>query len=282
MNENKDKPKDKSKTGFIVAISILVIIVIILSIFLLIFATPLKDILFYKRVAEEETSEEPTTEETEETLEGTTEETTTQEQTEKTTEETTGEVTEETTQETTEETTEETEETTEEELKTIEIHPSDIGYIVEPTGVNTETAIIGDSISNTKVIGFFGFDLSSLTGKTIDSVTLKLKTFKFWDDAPPSNFSDIGVAFSRYKIFPLTPGALIRASIIGKSFPYNEDPIVWSDDDSLKSLIQHFVESNANAEFHIGYHPNCDTDGDNKIDGREYRKEDISLIVKYH
>jgi len=90
MNEKK-KPKDKSKTGFIVAISILVIIVIIVALFLLIFATPLKDILFYKRVAEEETSEElTTTEETEEpTTEETTEESTTTEETTEETEETT-------------------------------------------------------------------------------------------------------------------------------------------------------------------------------------------------
>jgi hypothetical protein len=259
-NENK-KPKDKSKTVFIVAISILVIIIIILAILLLIFATPLKDILFPKKIAEEETSEELTT--MEETEEPTTTEETTEEQT------TTEEI-------------EETKETYEEELKTIELHPSDIGYIVEPTGVNTVTAIIGDSISNTKVIGFFGFDLSSLSGKTIDSVTLKLKTYKFWDDAPPSNFSDIGIAFSRYKIFPLDPGDLITASIIGKSFLYNEDPILWSDDNNLKSLIQHCVESNVNAEFHMGYHPNCDTDLDNRIDGKEYRKEDITLTVDNH
>ncbi len=97
MNEKKGKPKDKSKTVFIVAISILVVIIIILALLLLIFATPLKDILFYKPVAEEEAEEVTTTEETTE------EATTTEEETE---------VAEES-EETTEETTEETEETTE-------------------------------------------------------------------------------------------------------------------------------------------------------------------------
>ncbi|GAG95528.1 unnamed protein product, partial [marine sediment metagenome] len=85
------KPKDKPKTGLKIVIALLVIMIIILLLSLLIFATPLKDILFYKRVAEEETSEEPTTtEETEETEEPTTEVTTEESTTTEETEETTG------------------------------------------------------------------------------------------------------------------------------------------------------------------------------------------------
>lgn len=97
MNEDKDKPKRRSK----LIITLLIVIVIILIPSLIAFAilaTPLKDILFPRKIVVETTEELTTTEEEATTTEELTEETETTEETTEISEETT-EVTEETTEE---------------------------------------------------------------------------------------------------------------------------------------------------------------------------------------
>jgi len=97
MNEYNDNPKNKNK--LIISILVAIALILVLFVILIIFTTPLKNILFTKRVVEEEAKEITTIEEI---IEKTTEETT-KEQTEKPTEETPSEETKETEEKTTKE-----------------------------------------------------------------------------------------------------------------------------------------------------------------------------------
>ena len=165
----------------------------------------------------------------------------------------------------------------------IVLHPKDIGYIVDPSGVNTETAIFGDSISNSLVQGYFGFgSLSELSSWEIDKVILTMKTYKFWGDPSPDLLSDIQIILNRgiYEIFPLDSSDWFVETGINKFFPNNTEPIIWSDN-NLTEEIQERVENGRKVEFRLNYYPNFDTDWDNQIDGREYRAEDIELIIYF-
>jgi len=50
---------------------------------------------------------------------------------------------------------------------------------------------------------------------------------------------------------------------------------------TFMNAIQERINEGRKVEFEIFY-VNCDTDWDNQIDGREYRKEDITLTIIYH
>jgi len=165
----------------------------------------------------------------------------------------------------------------------IVLHPKDIGYLVNPSGVNTETAIFGDSISNQRVQGYFGFgSLNELSSWEIEKVTLTMVTHKFWGDPSPDLLSDIQIILNRgiYEIFPLDSSDWIIETGINKSFPNNTEPIIWSDN-NLTEEIQARVVYGRKVEFRLNYYPNFDTDWDGQIDGREFRAEDIELIIDF-
>ena len=52
-------------------------------------------------------------------------------------------------------------------------------------------------------------------------------------------------------------------------------------DDALKNAIQEKIDNGEKIEFRILYHPNFETDGDGKTDGKEYRKSGIALSIEY-
>ena len=162
------------------------------------------------------------------------------------------------------------------------INPINVGYLVWPTGVNTETVIFGDSTSNQKVQGMFGFgNLSDFSGRTIESVSLELKTHVFWGDPRPELLSDINIVLERrIELFPLSMDVWFGEVGIRKSFAYNQDPIIWSDSD-LKNEIQTRINDGRQIDFKLYYFPNFDTDGDYQIDGREYRRQDVALIISF-
>ena len=155
-------------------------------------------------------------------------------------------------------------------------NPFDIGYVVYPTGVNTSELIIGDSISNTDVRGFFAFDLITLRGKEIVSATLRLNTYKYYPD--PSFKGRIIISFRVY--LPLdaddyeVPGLVMIPPF---DFDNRENPIEFN---LLRSYVQQKVNDSCILGFCIRYEfP--DTDWDHEIDGREYSKESIRLTIRY-
>jgi len=162
------------------------------------------------------------------------------------------------------------------------LNPSDIGYLVFPSGVNTETAIIGDSVSNTEVRGYFGFDnLSSIAGREIESVTLRLDTSDTLDHPDPALLPYIAVYLERDReIFPLDSDYWDCVMEGSKTFNYGDEPLIWSNN-FLKDAIKERADEDRRAEFCIVYYPFVEADGDNKIDGREFTKEDIRLIIEF-
>lgn len=158
--------------------------------------------------------------------------------------------------------------------------PFSIGYVVYPTGVNTTELIIGDSISNTDVRGFFAFDLIALSGKEILSANLRLNTYKYYPD--PSFKGRVIIVNSNYMppldvdyYFSLPP-VLEETGFV---FPNTANPIILSDQ-ILENYIQGKVDSSCIAGFTILYEFS-NTDWDYEIDGREFSKESISLRIKY-
>lgn len=146
--------------------------------------------------------------------------------------------------------------------------PFDIGYVVYPTGVNTTELIIGDSISNTDVRGFFAFDLITLSGKEIISATLRLNTYKYYPD--PSFKGFIMIYFKDY--LPLdasdynTPPLLIEFFM----FHYDTNPIE-TNSNTLRYKVQEKVNDGCILQLGILYKLQ-DTDWDHEIDGREFSK----------
>lgn len=156
-----------------------------------------------------------------------------------------------------------------------EIHPSDIGYIVYPSGVNTTELIIGDSISNTNVQGFFSFDASPFEGKTILDAKLRLNTYKFYPD--PSFKGNIIIIYKDY--LPLGAGDYIGPSSLVSPYVFdnNKNPLEISDS-RLVEKLQQKVDAGGKLQFAIFY-ANDASDGDNTIDGRQYSKVSITLTV---
>ena len=155
------------------------------------------------------------------------------------------------------------------------LHPTDIGYIVYPSGINTDSAIIGDSISNTDVRGFFAFDLSSIAGYELSSFNLQLKTSVPWNN--PSFKGGIKL----YKRAWL-PSLSSTDYEIGGTFIKR-----WPDSDNVEffttvelDYIEMLAATSQKLQFMLLYELYL-SDDDNKIDGREYTRDSITLTIVY-
>ncbi len=158
-------------------------------------------------------------------------------------------------------------------------HPFDIGYIVFPTGINTNSAIIGDSINNSVVRGYFSFDISGLMGKNIISATLELKTFKTYDN-PLSTFLGTIDMYMIEDYLPLGPEDWnpTKTGTFGVAFVHDAEPLVISGE-RLKNAIQQRVNEGKNLYFYILYYNPESSDNDFQTDGREFTKDTISLMI---
>jgi len=163
----------------------------------------------------------------------------------------------------------------------IKLYPSDIGHIIQhlasPNVVSTANVIIGDSSSNTDIRGFFAFDVSSLSGTGIITASLILNTYKLYDD--PAFKDHIGLRWGTY--LPLDPNDyLMLGTHPVESYDNNKEPIVFSRDDLVIAIGNMANINNDKLQFTIGY-SNDSSDGDGIMDGREYRIEDIILLIDY-
>ena len=158
------------------------------------------------------------------------------------------------------------------------IHPFDIGYIVPPTGINNDSAIIGDSISNTNVRGFFALNLSSLKGKNIINVELELKTSKFWGD--PSFKGDICIIYDNY--IPLDSSDYDTIGWVATTYGFanNTEPLRVQGE-SIKLNVKGIANGGYGIMSFVILYENDDSNGNFQIDGREFTKESISLKVTY-
>lgn len=157
------------------------------------------------------------------------------------------------------------------------LNPSVIGYIVYPSGINTTTMIIGDSISNTDVQGYFAFDVSSLAGLNITDASLKLKTFITHGDV---SFKSGGISLQRCLFMPsLGSEDYGFHPICGYWLNINEEPLVYNRD-FLKTMISDSIAEGRLLQFSLEY-GDSSSDLDNQIDGREYRKQDITLNIEF-
>jgi hypothetical protein len=160
------------------------------------------------------------------------------------------------------------------------VHPSAIGYIVYPTGINAASAIIGDSISNASVRGYFTFDISGLVGKNIVSVNLEIKTFRTLDDPLTTFLGRIEVDMIENYLPLGTEDWWPSGVIYSDNFNHDEEPLSVSND-LFKNAIQQRVDEGKNAYFWIWYYDPEKSDGDFRGDGREFTKDTITLKIKY-
>ncbi len=162
------------------------------------------------------------------------------------------------------------------------LNPKDIVYLVWSTGVNTETAIFGDSISNQITQGYFGFgNLSGFTGRTVESVSLQLNTYKYWGDIPVSVFGNIKCILIAETAFPLEILDWWSSFVADIVFNHFQEPLVWTGI-ILKNAIQSKINEGNPIEFKLHYIiPTSNTDGCGQADGREFRKYDITLTIEF-
>ncbi len=164
----------------------------------------------------------------------------------------------------------------------ITLKPKHVGYAIKDDGANNSELIIGDSVNNSDVKGFFSFDLDPLAGKTIESAKLILKLPEgvegFGLLGNPSFKGKIKILMLGYPV-PLEPGDYSTGGLCieFRDFSNSADPIEYS---GLTSYVDLILDSGNWLKSHIVYE-NQDSDGDFSIDGRRYRDEDISLIIGY-
>lgn len=156
-----------------------------------------------------------------------------------------------------------------------------LGYIIQhltsPHAVVTTSLIIGDSTGNTNIRGFFAFDVSSLSGKEIISASLVLKTRILHGD--PTFKDYIGLRWGSY--LPLGPeDYLMLGTHPVTSFNNIEEPIEFSRDDLAVAIDNAANNFNDKLQFAIGY-SNDSSNEDQKLDGREYSNEDITLYIEF-
>ena len=160
-------------------------------------------------------------------------------------------------------------------------HPSAIGYIVFPTGINTDSAIIGDSTSNSVERGYFTFDISGLVGKNIVSATLEINTFRTLDNPLPTFLGNIGIGMLE-NYLPLGPEDWVPTATgtFGSTYNHYTEPII-ENSNTFKNAIQQNVNEGKNAYFFLYYTDPQETDWDYQVDGREFTKDTITLQIQY-
>jgi hypothetical protein len=163
----------------------------------------------------------------------------------------------------------------------VEFHPSDVGHIIQHLTtthmVDTSSVLIGDSRDNTNIRGYFAFDLSSLAGKEIVSASLVLETYILHGD--PSFKDYIGLRWGTY--LPLEPeDYLMLGTHPVTIFDNLEEPIEFIREDLNVAIYNSANVFNQKLQFALGY-SNEASNGDLKLDGREYRSEDITLTIEY-
>jgi len=160
----------------------------------------------------------------------------------------------------------------------VNLNPSDIGYIVYPSGINTETLIFGDSISNTDVRGYFAFDLSPIRGKTVKTMTLTLEN--------PIEYGEPETFKGGIRLCAITSYLPLDAddydSIPAPAGWHYRDPIIFEmGEDSIGfALLQSIVDAGGKLECSIKYQNDL-SDGDFAKDGREYKRGNIILRILY-
>jgi len=160
------------------------------------------------------------------------------------------------------------------------LHPTDIGYIVYPSGINTETLIFGDSISNAEVHGYFGWaDLSPLSGREIETVTLRMDAYKIWGTVGTELCLKVDIGLSEDDIFPLDTGDWAGTVVAVEKFAPVDEPMIWSDD-PLRIYIFRRARDGERADF-IVYMDAFRGIDNYQIDGKEYLIDNISLIVEF-
>jgi len=161
-------------------------------------------------------------------------------------------------------------------LPHIVLHPSDIGHIVNPSGVDTKTCIIGDSVTNTNIKGYFAFDLRPLIGKDVTAATLYMDGTVMGD---PSFKGNIGLRWGEY--LPLEADDYLMLGLVRPvdTFNNDENPIIFSRAD-LVVAIENCANYPIKLQFGVAYYYDT-TDEDKISDGMEYRIEDISLVIFY-
>jgi len=164
----------------------------------------------------------------------------------------------------------------------VKLQPEHIGYIVYPSGINSTTLIIGDSISNTDVRGYFAFDLSPIRGKTVETMTLTLEN--------PIKYGEPEIFKGKIYLCVITSYLPLDAddydsipSPTGwRSYENYTDPIIFEMGEYSMgfALLQSIVDAGGKLECSIKY-KNDSSDGDFVKDGREYKRGNIILRILY-
>ncbi len=163
----------------------------------------------------------------------------------------------------------------------VNLNPSNIGYIVYPSGINTETLIFGDSISNTDVRGYFAFDLSPIGGKTVKTMTLTLEN--------PIEYGEPETFKGGIRLCAITSYLPLDADDYSVPAPagwcpyeYYRDPIILEMEEGSMGfgLLQSIVDAGGKLECSIKYQNDL-SDGDFAKDGREYKRGNIILRILY-
>ena len=163
-------------------------------------------------------------------------------------------------------------------------NPPDIGYVIGGDGVNTESLIIGDSIQNWVVMGYFAFDLSSLSGKTVSSANLSLKTYRLYGDLWGPAWGRIRLGIRNY--LPLDPSDYFKPAegdpyLFETVFRYDPNYTYVFSSADFKKVIQESINSGKKLQFYLASMVVGDTDLDYQADGGEFTKQTISLTINF-
>lgn len=162
---------------------------------------------------------------------------------------------------------------------TMNINPSDIGWVDSGGWVDTGSVGIGDTSLNTDARGFFAFNVNSLDEKEIVSATLKLEDPHYYS---PCNFKgDLQIYFVDFTPGGLTASDYFDVPYYGPvSFDWDEDPLEYSGG-YLEDTILSRAETGRKIQFAITYAVPATGGLAGVNEGRSYQVSDITLSVVY-
>jgi len=162
---------------------------------------------------------------------------------------------------------------------TVELHPTDVGWVDSAGWVDNSSVGIGDTSLNTDARGFFAFNISSFDDKNIVSAEVKLETPDYF---AVCNFKgDIQIYYVDFLPGGLTSADYSDIPYSGPiSFDWDDEPLSFSGNFLIDTILDR-ASIPRKLQFGITY-ANPATGGlAGTNEGRVYSVDDITLKIIY-
>lgn len=160
---------------------------------------------------------------------------------------------------------------------------SETGYIAQGGAIVNVPGCVyaGDTNTNIPVQGFICFNISSLSGKTVDSASITFNLKKKWGE-PSTVFGNLTFTTIDWGSGPPNGADFGISGTVIQSFPSSGTGSFTVNAAALKTMLQNAI-NDGKTKFQIRIHfTGSFTDSDGQWDGWEYDPSGISFNVSYY